>query len=48
MKHIEKLYQQISKISDQEFYLIESEFCHELYNHIPDEKSHYVEMDIFF
>ncbi|MDE7423715.1 MAG: hypothetical protein K2N51_08490 [Lachnospiraceae bacterium] len=38
MKYIEKLYQQISNIGDQEFYLMEPEFCHELYNHISDEK----------
>ena len=38
MGYIEKLYQQISNIGDQEFYLMEPEFCHELYTHIPDEK----------
>lgn len=38
MKYIEKLYQQISNMNDQKFYLVEAEFCSELYNHISDEK----------
>lgn len=25
-------------MNDQKFYLVEAEFCSELYNHIPDEK----------
>lgn len=36
MKRIEALYQQILNIDDQAFYLIEADFCYELYYHIQD------------
>ncbi len=35
---IEKLYQQLEEINDQDLYLLEPEFCKELYYHIPPEK----------
>lgn len=38
MKRIEKLYQQMDEIDDQDLYLLEPEFCKELYYHIPPEK----------
>ena len=38
MKNIEKLYQPVSENDDDELYLIESEFCHELYYNISVEK----------
>ncbi len=34
VKNIEKLYQQISEVPNDEFYLLEPEFCEELYYHI--------------
>ncbi|MCI8409197.1 MAG: hypothetical protein HFJ09_08020 [Lachnospiraceae bacterium] len=38
MKYIEILYQQASNICNQEFYLMEAEFCRVLYEYIPNEK----------
>lgn len=38
MKNIEKLYQQIPEIDNHEFYLLEPEFCRELYYHISADK----------
>lgn len=38
MKNIEKLYQQIPKVDISEFYLLEHEFCRELYYHISVEQ----------
>jgi len=38
MKNIEKFYQQISKVDNSEFYLMEPDFCKELYYHIPIDK----------
>ena len=38
MRYIEKLYQQVFDINDREFYLMETEFCRVLYEHIPKEK----------
>ena len=38
MKRIEKLYQQLEEIDDQDLYLLEPEFCNELYYHVPPEK----------
>ena len=38
MKNIEKLYQQIPEVDNNEFYLLEPEFCEELYYHISIDK----------
>lgn len=38
MKNIEKLYQKLSEIDNEEFYLIEGEFILELYHCVPTEK----------
>lgn len=38
MKNIEKLYQKLSEIDNEEFYFVEGEFILELYNCVPIEK----------
>ena len=37
MKRIEALYEQMAEMADEDLYLIEPEFCRELYYHIPTE-----------
>ncbi len=39
MKRIEKLYEEMAGMENRDLYLIESEFCQELYYHIPTELS---------
>ncbi len=38
MKRIEALYEQMAEMADEDLYLIEPEFCRELYYHIPTER----------
>ena len=37
MKRIEKLYEEMAGMANRDLYLIEPEFCQELYYHIPTE-----------